>query len=283
MIDPEVVLQNDEVDQENTWIRSYSVIKNSTIASDVFIGFKCSIANSVVGQRAQIANSCVLGSLAGRKVYIENDVWIGAQTSVDAGVHIGKGAVVGAGAHVIDNVRPFSVVIGSPAAVLKKREIKGNRQQLSNAAFLAEIRELFKQEPPQFKDGYANYTGKEISADLKVGKGAVISGRPSKHFLNGGFRFEKNIIIGPNSILEGAGGIRIGSNVNLKSSVVLITTTHDYHYLSLPTRSASIQIGRNVVIGENSIIFPGTKIPDNVTIPPNAIVLKNLKIKRRGN
>ena len=37
------------------------------------------------------------------------------------GITIGKGAVVGAGSVVTKNVEPFSIVVGSPARLLKFR------------------------------------------------------------------------------------------------------------------------------------------------------------------
>lgn len=54
-------------------------------------------------------------------IEIEDDVWIGANVTVVGGVHIGKGAVVAAGAAVIHNVPPMVIVGGVPAKVLKAR------------------------------------------------------------------------------------------------------------------------------------------------------------------
>jgi acetyltransferase-like isoleucine patch superfamily enzyme len=42
-------------------------------------------------------------------------VWIGAKASVLKGVRIGDGAIVGVGAVVTHDVRPFAVVAGVPA------------------------------------------------------------------------------------------------------------------------------------------------------------------------
>lgn len=53
-------------------------------------------------------------------VAIEDDVWIGANAIITAGVRIGKHAVVGAGSVVTAHVPPFSVVTGNPARVIKK-------------------------------------------------------------------------------------------------------------------------------------------------------------------
>jgi acetyltransferase-like isoleucine patch superfamily enzyme len=55
-------------------------------------------------------------------VAIGNDVWIGAQAVVVAGVKIGNGAVVSAGAVVTENVEDWAVVGGVPAKVIGKRK-----------------------------------------------------------------------------------------------------------------------------------------------------------------
>ena len=55
------------------------------------------------------------------KIIIEDDVWLGAQVKVLKGVTIGKGAVVGAGAVVNKDIPPYTIAVGVPARVVKKR------------------------------------------------------------------------------------------------------------------------------------------------------------------
>ena len=57
---------------------------------------------------------------------IEDDVWLGARSIVLAGVKIGRGAVVGAGAVVTKDVEPFTIVAGVPAKVVKHRFVDQN-------------------------------------------------------------------------------------------------------------------------------------------------------------
>jgi carbonic anhydrase/acetyltransferase-like protein (isoleucine patch superfamily) len=54
-------------------------------------------------------------------VTLGNDVWIGHGAILLPGVEIGTGAVVGAGAVVTKNVRPFTIVAGVPAKALRRR------------------------------------------------------------------------------------------------------------------------------------------------------------------
>lgn len=54
-------------------------------------------------------------------VTIGNDVWIGHGVTVMPGVTIGDGAAIGSGSVVTKDVEPFSVVVGVPGKVLRKR------------------------------------------------------------------------------------------------------------------------------------------------------------------
>ena len=56
------------------------------------------------------------------KVIIGKDVWIGTHVVVLPGVNIGDGAVIGAAAVVTKDIPSFSVAIGNPARVIKKRQ-----------------------------------------------------------------------------------------------------------------------------------------------------------------
>ena len=55
------------------------------------------------------------------RVRIGRDVWIGTKVTVARGVTIGEGAVIGANAVVTRDVAPFSVAVGVPARVVKRR------------------------------------------------------------------------------------------------------------------------------------------------------------------
>ena len=52
---------------------------------------------------------------------IGNDVWIGSEAMIMAGVTIGSGAVIATRSVVIKNVPPYAVVGGNPATVIKYR------------------------------------------------------------------------------------------------------------------------------------------------------------------
>lgn len=54
-------------------------------------------------------------------VNIGNDVWIGRGATILSGVTIGDGAVIGAKCVVAKDVSPYSIMVGNPGRLIKKR------------------------------------------------------------------------------------------------------------------------------------------------------------------
>jgi virginiamycin A acetyltransferase len=63
-------------------------------------------------------------------ILIENDVWIGYNATIMAGVTIGNGAIIAANSTVVSHVEPYSIVGGNPAREIKKRFSDDVIQQL---------------------------------------------------------------------------------------------------------------------------------------------------------
>lgn len=94
--------------------------------------------NAVIGSSAQIGKRCHIGAGAvvsgtlepagPKEVIIEDDVFIGANATILSGVHIHRGAVIGAGSVVLHDVKENEVVAGNPAKFIKfKDEIKDEK------------------------------------------------------------------------------------------------------------------------------------------------------------
>lgn len=56
-----------------------------------------------------------------KDVIIDKDVWVGCNVTLLAGVKIGRGGIVAAGAVVNKSTPPYAIVGGVPAKVLKFR------------------------------------------------------------------------------------------------------------------------------------------------------------------
>lgn len=55
-------------------------------------------------------------------IVIEDDVWVSHNATISPGCkHIGRGAVIGAGAIVTKDVPPYAIVVGMPAQVIRYR------------------------------------------------------------------------------------------------------------------------------------------------------------------
>jgi acetyltransferase-like isoleucine patch superfamily enzyme len=89
------------------------------IGRDCLIGPDCFITDTNHGTAAGKAPA--KQSCSALPTVIEDEVWIGAHVVVLAGVRIGKGAVVGAGAVVTKSVSPYQIVAGVPARVIGAR------------------------------------------------------------------------------------------------------------------------------------------------------------------
>ncbi len=110
------------------------------------------------------------------------------------------------------------------------------------------------------------------AAFLKFGKDTSIY---DSSFVFGDVKVGKNTWIGPFTILDGSGGLEIGSNCSISAGVQIYT--HDSmewaisggetEYAHAPTR-----IGNNCYIGPNTIVQKGIEIGDGTVIGANSYV-----------
>lgn len=92
-----------------------------TCAESIVIGNGCMFANNlvIIDHDHEIGKDGVTGTLASKAIIIEDRVWCGANVTITKGIHIGTGAVIGAGAVVVNDVEAHSIVAGVPAKKIK--------------------------------------------------------------------------------------------------------------------------------------------------------------------
>ncbi len=104
----------------------------NTIIGPVMIGNNVILAQNVVTSALNHNFEDVLTTINQQgvktdQIIIENNVWIGANSTILAGVHIGEHVVVGAGSVVTKDIPPFNVVVGNPARIVKEYDHKEQR------------------------------------------------------------------------------------------------------------------------------------------------------------
>ena len=85
------------------------------IGHDVFIGPKVNLIT--INHDVDPDNR---SATYGRRIVIEDKVWIGINATVLPGVKIGYGAIIGAGSVVTKDVDPLTIGAGNPAGFIKK-------------------------------------------------------------------------------------------------------------------------------------------------------------------
>ena len=121
-------------------VESFSCINNAVgdvvIGNYTRIGLHCTVIGPVtIGNHVNLAHAITVSALNHNfedtrlrideqgvntsEIIIDDDVWIGANAVITAGVHIGRHSVVAAGAVVTKDVPEYSVVGGVPAKVIR--------------------------------------------------------------------------------------------------------------------------------------------------------------------
>lgn len=75
-----------------------------------------------------------------KDIIVNEDVWIGARVTLLAGVNVGRGSIIAAGAVVNKDVPPYSVVGGVPAKVISYRFNLGQIKKHEEALYPEEDR-----------------------------------------------------------------------------------------------------------------------------------------------
>lgn len=133
---------------DNSIIEDFVVINNGVgavlIGNNVGIGLSNVIIGPVtLGNYVMLAQNIVISGLnhgfedvtipprlqkvTTKQIIINDNVWVGANSSITAGVTIGKNAIIGAGSVVTRDIPAYCVAVGNPARVIKKYNFETSR------------------------------------------------------------------------------------------------------------------------------------------------------------
>jgi maltose O-acetyltransferase len=102
-------------------VRLYAWDERITIGSDVLIAVDALLMTRNHGFSTVDVPMAWQG-YENAPIVVEDDVWIGFRAIVLAGVTIGRGSIVAAGAVVTRDIEPYSIVGGVPARLIRKRD-----------------------------------------------------------------------------------------------------------------------------------------------------------------
>jgi acetyltransferase-like isoleucine patch superfamily enzyme len=117
------------------------ILSDLTIGNDVMIAPQVALLSRHT-HRYDVVGTSMFHSPRGDKgeIVIEDDVWIGFGAIVFSGVRIGRGSIIGAGAVVLNDVPPYSIVIPIQNHILKRRfspeQIEQHEAGLRNAGVI---------------------------------------------------------------------------------------------------------------------------------------------------
>lgn len=103
-----------------------NVMINASDGGNILVGENCLIGPNVVIRSANHVFNDHFTLInkqgnEGKSIVIEDDVWIGSNVTIAAGVKIKKGSIIGAGAVVTKSFNEYNIIAGVPAKKIGAR------------------------------------------------------------------------------------------------------------------------------------------------------------------
>ncbi len=118
---PVIVIGNNCYIGRRNFLSAGAAIK---IGDYCFTGVNCNFLGSDHIYASPFVPYVTTGTTTDTSIEIGPNCWLGASVSVLKGVRIGYGSIVGAASVVTRDVPPFSVVVGNPARLIQRYDVK---------------------------------------------------------------------------------------------------------------------------------------------------------------
>ncbi len=133
--------------------------------------------------------------------------------------------------------------------------------------------------PAVFEIGMKTFVDERVCFDIKSKEAKIILGAECQIMRGGYFEtgYEGQIVIGdrtfigPYSIINGQGGIRIGEDVLIAGQCYLVAGNHDFSDLNIPISQQNF-ISKGIVVEDGAWLGAGVKVLDGVRVGKGAIV-----------
>lgn len=83
--------------------------------------------------------------------------------------------------------------------------------------------------------------------------------------------------VAENVVLDGRGGLTIGSHVSINSGVQIWTAQHDLRSVDFAYTSAGVRIGDRAWINSRAIVLPGVVVGTGAVVAAGAVVTKDVE------
>ncbi|MCL4389946.1 MAG: acyltransferase [Patescibacteria group bacterium] len=117
------------------------------------------------------------------------------------------------------------------------------------------------------------------SAGMRIGRGSVIH-TYARFYQPKGISVGEDTIIGDHVFLDGRSPLKIGSHVDIASSVMIYNSEHNSEAVDFSDPENVVEepvsIGDYVFIGPRAIILPGVKIGRGAIVAAGAVVTKDV-------
>ncbi len=141
--------------------------------------------------------------------------------------------------------------------------------------------------PASLSIGAGTFVDERVCFDIKSDKARVelssqcqvMRGVSFETGYEGTISVGSNSFIGPYSILNGQGGLKIGKNVLIAGQCYLVAGNHDYSDVTRPITEQGF-ISKGIVIEDGVWLGAGVKVLDGVTVGSGAIVSAGAVVTR---
>ena len=240
-------------------------------------------------------------------ICIEPHAWVMAEATVESGVTVGEGAVLGARAIANESLTPWGVYVGNPARLIHSRDKDGylatvnergtgERAGQWNAGSAPSTQShllrrhinfanrakrwawnllwtLLARPLPtrnwQLRVRLVNLFGGQVHATVRI-DGRTRIWAPWNLLAESG-----TTIVGDADIYS-VERVEIGKNVVIGAGAFLCTASHDYNDGRLPLLAAPIHIGDDATLGADSFLGAGVTVGPSAKVGAGAVVVRDV-------